>query len=163
MFVYGKNDYGQCGVPSSSRNVLAAPAKLDPHRDFIPALGDSIVDAATGENHTLLVTSSGVLYVAGTNTAGQCGVADTPHLFPFRRVDDAAFVKEHDAVVSVSCGATFSLVLTESGKRACAKHARADVSVCDGLNSARATGHRCIRHTKPVRRACGSRLAHDAK
>ena len=159
--MYGKNDYGQCGVPSSSRNVLAAPAKLDPHRDFIPALGDSIVDAATGENHTLLVTSSGVLYVAGTNTAGQCGVADTPHLFPFRRVDDAAFVKEHDAVVSVSCGATFSLVLTESGKGERAAPAGANVSVCNGINGARAAGYRCIRRTERVRHARGAHLTSD--
>lgn len=119
--MYGSNQYGQCGVSPAAVSEHGGPwlsdaVKLDRHRDFVPPLPEDVVieAAATGAAHTLLRTSKGVVYAAGTNTHGQCGRAPQPALYPFRRID-GPFVAENDVVVDISCGRTFSALVTAAG------------------------------------------------
>lgn len=126
-YVIGRNEQGQCGLPNY---VVAGPKpsgtavwdayKLDRATDFIPPLPQSsdgdIVFAACGRSHTLVVTSSGSVYGTGVNTSGQCGSPNMSVLHTFQKIETAPFIKEKDPVVAASCGSTFSMLLTKSGK-----------------------------------------------
>lgn len=108
VYAYGDNGHGQCGVDTAGK-VLAEPVRLAP-RDFSPPLGqdERVVDAATGAAHSLLVTSAGNVYAAGSNAQGQCGLGGMSAVLPFQRVEGMA------KATQVSCGRTFSLVLASS-------------------------------------------------
>lgn len=73
---------------------------------------DTVVHAATGRHHTILVTASGDAYVAGQNHLGQAatenGLRDVPC---FNKVNING-----DKVVSASAGVSFSLFLTDKGQ-----------------------------------------------
>lgn len=112
VYAYGDNSKGQCGV-DATRKVLAEPLKLVP-RDFSPPLGqdERVVDAAAGAAHSLLVTSAGNVYAAGSNAQGQCGLGAVSVTTSFQRVEGMS------GATQVSCGRTFSMVLA-SGKGTC--------------------------------------------
>ena len=85
---------------------------------FVPQLvkeitGYDIVEVATGKSHTLFLTSCGKVLAAGSNEQGQCGQGrktgnlETPKLV----VHDGAA-----DIVSVACGAEFSVMLDKEGK-----------------------------------------------
>ncbi|PWN41029.1 RCC1/BLIP-II [Ceraceosorus guamensis] len=118
VWVIGRNEKGQCGLPSSTVSI-DAPTRLDRSKHFAPSLpagaqGD-IVWAATGRNHSLIVTRAGTLYSAGGNAMGQCGHA-IGDVNGFKRVTGGQYEKEKDPLVRASAGLTFSILLTESGK-----------------------------------------------
>ena len=129
-YVLGRNEQAQCGLdfrPDPASAAAGKPSgpsiwetyKLDRAADFHPPLSPktAIVNAATGRSHTLLVTDTGAVYAAGLNSNGQCGLP-TEHttILGFHRIDSAPFIKEKDPVLSASCGLTFSMLLTASGK-----------------------------------------------
>lgn len=96
-FVLGRNEHGQLGfkpdqspAPTTGKRAaqeaypgaaIHTPAKLR-KKDFDPPLpagrdGD-IVEAATGRNHTLLVTRGGDVYTAGQGSVGQVSARPVP-------------------------------------------------------------------------------------
>lgn len=128
VFVYGRNDKGQCGrpiQPLSKGDLSSGPAVYEPYRlnrtsDFLPALekgsrGD-IIHAAIGRNHTLLVTRGGQVYATGSNANSQIALKTSSETQVFTRIEGAPWTKEGDPVVQVAAGLTFSLYLTTSGK-----------------------------------------------
>lgn len=140
IYALGRNEHGQLGLPRvpkpapasaigsksedavqiGGKNVYTA-TRLDRDVHFSPPLpadqeGD-IVHVACGRNHSILCTRSGSVYAAGTNALGQCGNGQTEgDIEIFKRIEKAQFTKDKDAVVMVSAGITFSLILTASGK-----------------------------------------------
>ncbi|KAK0529853.1 hypothetical protein OC834_003516 [Tilletia horrida] len=120
VYIYGRNENGQCGFPSATHKDLYEPLPLDRQANFSPPLPSSdlgdIIFAATGRNHTLLVTRYGAVYAAGKNDMGQCANSDLGNLEIFTKITSAAFIKAKDPIVKVSAGAQFSLFLSSSGK-----------------------------------------------
>ncbi|CAD6890037.1 unnamed protein product [Tilletia controversa] len=119
-YVYGRNESGQCGFPSATHKDLYDPLLLDRQANFSPPLPSSnlgdIVFAATGRNHTLLVTRYGAVYTAGKNDMGQCGHSKLNNIEKFTKITAGDFVKAKDNIAKVSAGAQFSLFCSESGK-----------------------------------------------
>ncbi|PWN48238.1 RCC1/BLIP-II [Violaceomyces palustris] len=125
-YIVGRNEQGQCGFPVKPAPgqigglAIYEPLKLDRKTMFSPTLpqGDNgkIVAAATGRSHTLLVTKNGQIYSSGSNAFGQCGHERLGNFEMFTKIETAAYIKEKDPVIAVSCGLTFSLILTTSGK-----------------------------------------------
>lgn len=74
-------------------------------------LKDTIVHAATGRHHTILVTASGAAFVTGQNHLGQAAQPGLRDVERFSRVD-----VNGDKVVAASAGVTFSLFLTDKGQ-----------------------------------------------
>jgi len=120
VYAWGRHREGQCGVaPAAGTGTwLMDAVKLDGARDFVPPLaeGVSVYTGATGAMHSLLVTTSGALYAAGSNAQGQCGLGAQSASAPFHLVTDAPFVRDGDAVVDAACGRAYSLVCTASGR-----------------------------------------------
>ncbi|KAN0062784.1 hypothetical protein ACQY0O_004980 [Thecaphora frezii] len=125
-YVLGRNEQGQCGfspkpvAEAPSGPAVWSPVKLQRAQHFSPPLpaddkGD-IIYAATGRSHTLLVTAAGAVYAAGLNSSGQCGLPLQNIVDGFQKIETAPFIRDKDAVVAASCGATFSMLLTASGK-----------------------------------------------
>ena len=115
-YLYGRNAEAQCGVPVTSTSDAASlwlydARRLDKEHDFVPPIapGVSIHTGATGAMHTLLVTTQGELYAAGSNEFGQCGLGALATCVPFQ------LVPMTERVVDVACGRAASVVVTESG------------------------------------------------
>ena len=104
VYSWGRNEAGQLGLGDT-----------DDH--FVPKLvkeitGYEVVEVATGKAHTLFLTSCGKVLAAGSNEQGQCGQGrktgnlETPKLV----------VHDGEDIVSVACGAEFSVLLDKEGK-----------------------------------------------
>ncbi|KIY70128.1 RCC1/BLIP-II protein [Cylindrobasidium torrendii FP15055 ss-10] len=103
----GSSCLGVSGVDAVNENaplrLTAAGLGAEP--------GSKIVHAACGRNHTLIVTSDGQVFSAGTNKLGECGHAPCNEVSVFRPI------RGLDAhAVQVSAGISFSLILTRDGK-----------------------------------------------
>lgn len=69
--------------------------------------GHTVIGAACGRNHTLFLTSRGLVFGAGDNKLGQCGVGKNDGM-----ILTATMLKYSGApIVKVSCGADFSMIL----------------------------------------------------
>jgi len=105
VYAWGRNEMGQLGLGDSKDR-------------FVPQLvkeitGYDIVEVATGKSHTLFLTSCGKVFAAGSNEQGQCGQGrKTGNLETPKQV-----VHEGAAdIISVACGADFSVMLDKEGK-----------------------------------------------
>ena len=73
--------------------------------------GQTVIAAACGRNHTLFLTSRGLVYAAGDNKLGQCGVGKSDAV-----ILAATKVKySGPPIVKVGCGADFSMILDIKG------------------------------------------------
>lgn len=101
----------------SAKDVVWDPTPLTDAATFPNTpqelLDDTIVHAATGRHHTVLVTASGAAYVAGQNSLGQAGqdTATYKEVKHFTKVD-----VNGDKVVMASAGISFTLFLTSKGQ-----------------------------------------------
>ncbi|KAG7087027.1 hypothetical protein E1B28_013006 [Marasmius oreades] len=117
-FLFGRNQFGCLGVASGKYPYVSESAPLRLRVSDLSGGGEGeggnkFVHAAMGRNHTLLVDSSGVVYAAGANSLGQCGVGGvSAQVGSFRKVVGL----EGEKAVMASAGVTFSAVLCESGK-----------------------------------------------
>jgi len=108
-YLWGKNDHHQCGF--SSEKIIMYPQLVHdgPWNDL------KIVTAATGKYHSMLLAEDGNLYGIGRNNLGQLGVGTfAPSVASWRKCLVGAkdeFIK----VVQVSCGETFSCLLSDEG------------------------------------------------
>ena len=104
---WGRNETHQLG--SSMPKNVALPTLLTDVPD-----SSTVLSAATGKGHTILLLQNGSLYAMGANKVGQCGVKSTGDTVPVAKAcvvasaDDARFVQ-------VSCGEDFSVALDENG------------------------------------------------
>lgn len=73
--------------------------------------GHTVISAACGRGHTLFLTSRGIVYAAGDNKLGQCGVGKSDAM-----ILTATKVKyTGPPIVKVGCGAEFSMILDVKG------------------------------------------------
>lgn len=75
-YAAGFNKYGQCGVNSSNEAILSWRKCV-----LSNATGAKIVQAACGENFTVLLDSEGFMYSAGLSEFGQLGNGETGEYF----------------------------------------------------------------------------------
>ncbi|CAG5104364.1 Similar to rcc2: Protein RCC2 homolog (Xenopus laevis) [Cotesia congregata] len=101
--VFGKNDKGQLGLGDVKRR--------DDPTEVEALKGHTVIAAACGRNHTLFLTSRGIVFGAGDNKLGQCGVGKSD-----ATILTATKVKYTGApIVKVGCGAEFSMILDIKG------------------------------------------------
>jgi len=122
---WGLNTMGQTGTgvaePKSMSDEVRSPRII---RSLCKkTLGDSIVQIAGGEHHTLFLTSSGKVYACGRCDGGQLGISDEvaeytsrknadfvpePLLVPFTDSDD-------DPIVFISAGIHNNMAISRAG------------------------------------------------
>ncbi|XP_043677543.1 protein RCC2 homolog isoform X1 [Vespula pensylvanica] len=100
---FGKNDKGQLGVGDTKRR--------DEPTEVEALKGHTIIAASCGRNHTLFLTSRGLVFAAGDNKLGQCGVGKSdPCIVKAMKVKYSG-----PPIVKVGCGAEFSMILDIKG------------------------------------------------
>ena len=70
VFAFGSNSAGQLGIGHNEDTSTPQECQFDSY-PWMP--GEKIEAFAAGGNHTLLLTSSGRVFAAGSNEKGQCG------------------------------------------------------------------------------------------
>ncbi|KAI9240353.1 hypothetical protein MVEG_08730 [Podila verticillata NRRL 6337] len=110
-WVLGRNEKGQLGVGDNTPHPL--PMKVPTIYATIGKKNVNVkfVDAAVGRHHTILVSDTGLVYAAGDNKMGQLGQSAIKEFHSFVQV--TGFGK--DKAVAVSCGAEFTMLLTDKG------------------------------------------------
>ncbi|ROT62143.1 hypothetical protein C7M84_020022 [Penaeus vannamei] len=103
VMALGRNEKGQLGVgDTENRSGVVA---MDTMSEF------TVVSAAVGRNHTLLLTDRGSVFACGDNKSGQCGTGTTTAVIHTPcRID----FKE-SKVQKVACGAEFSMIVDRKG------------------------------------------------
>ena len=108
-YLWGRNEKGALGTGTAVNVYRAARAHLE--------AGVSVVGAAVGKAHTLLLSGGGELWAAGAGSVGQLGTGRSPEaqlkwVRSAKGLPDASY----DPVTAVSAGADFSVALTRSGR-----------------------------------------------
>lgn len=82
LFLWGSNEFGQLGAPSIKDWI------------FIPNEGEvdqKFIEVACGLTHTLALTAEGLIFSAGDNDEGQCGLGKKDlNIFEFEVVEGLA-------------------------------------------------------------------------
>ena len=68
-----------------------------------------------GNYHTIVLTNSGSLYTTGRNAAGQLGIGSNVDTNIFTQCQDVDDIQKNNSIISISCGAFYTLLLTNSG------------------------------------------------
>ena len=81
LFATGWNNFGQCAIPNAGENILTF------HKINLPPLQSQnalkIIYFSSGQNHNIMLTESGELFVSGFNKYGQLGTGDNSNKFEF--------------------------------------------------------------------------------
>jgi alpha-tubulin suppressor-like RCC1 family protein len=114
LFAFGSNEQGQLGIDA---NVGTSTPNPTPAQVMLTGTGGDVVRVAAGEDHSLAVTSSGLLYAFGWNFSGQLGIADNagttaPNATPTLVTLPGAV----GGVTEVAAGHSHSLAVTSSGQ-----------------------------------------------
>ena len=102
VYLWGINGYGQCGHSPTKFESICSPQQIPQLKPIV------FSKAVCGPNHSLLLTSDGVLYSFGENTVGQVGNGTVQHQFlPIRIREDLRFKdivsnKENDMTIAVA-------------------------------------------------------------
>lgn len=104
VWVWGDNTNGQLGL-GVNENKISIPTKVE-------TISEKAASASIGENHIHVVTSSGMLYVAGSNNYGQLGVGkETEKTNRFVPVTALG-----NNVMNSNAGINYSTVIDKDGK-----------------------------------------------
>ncbi|KAK4300103.1 hypothetical protein Pmani_027675 [Petrolisthes manimaculis] len=103
VFSLGRNEKGQLGIGDT--DVHNGVMSMDTMAEF------TVVMAAVGRNHTLLLTDRGSVFACGDNKSGQCGVGNTTAVIhtPCR------INFKDDKITKIACGGEFSLIVDRRG------------------------------------------------
>ena len=104
VVAWGKNNYGQCGVPSH------APALLGPQE--VTGLTNPIQALVAGSNHSAAITTSGELFTFGCGAFGKLGLGRTDPAFLPDRVESLVGRVQ---IVDAALGQHHSLFLDNTG------------------------------------------------
>tara|TARA_B100001142_G_scaffold32330_1_gene28682 strand:+ start:37716 stop:39026 length:1311 start_codon:yes stop_codon:yes gene_type:complete len=105
LFAWGCNRHGQIGIGNSDAAEV-------PH-SVCACEGTSVIMAACGKAHTLLVVADGGMWAAGRGQHGQLGLGDTRARREFERIPPGAWNGER--VVAAAAGPSFSVAMTDLG------------------------------------------------
>ncbi|XP_033122621.1 RCC1 and BTB domain-containing protein 1-like isoform X2 [Anneissia japonica] len=108
IYSWGHNGYCQLG--NGCTNSGLSP-KLISNTGNLGSC--KVTQIACGSHHTLALTEMGEMYAWGYNNCGQVGTGATANINTPRKV---ASVLAGKKVVSIACGQTFSLALTQHGE-----------------------------------------------
>ncbi|XP_031564705.1 RCC1 and BTB domain-containing protein 1-like [Actinia tenebrosa] len=107
VYAWGHNGYCQIGNGNTSQNPVFIPT-------ILPVLqGKVITQIACGSHHSLALTSEGEVYAWGYNNCGQIGSGSMTNQSSPRKV---ASTLNNRKIVSVVCGQTSSLALSDTGE-----------------------------------------------
>ncbi|XP_042242580.1 protein RCC2 homolog [Homarus americanus] len=99
----GRNEKGQLGVGDADIRTGIVP---------IQSMAEStVVAAAVGRNHSLLLTDRGNVFACGDNKSGQCGTGSTSAII---HTPTKISFKE-SKICKVACGAEFSMIIDKKG------------------------------------------------
>lgn len=100
VFAFGNNEHGQLGVPG--RTMEQVPT-------MIPSFNDMAQMIAAGNQHTLILTRSGLVYACGSNEEGQLGI---PHR---RKAESPMCIQDisHIPMCYVAAGGFSAAISTE--------------------------------------------------
>jgi alpha-tubulin suppressor-like RCC1 family protein len=104
LFMFGRNDRGQCG-----QGILSMSAR--PARVLIPE-GRKVTLMACGGMHSLAVCVDGSVYAWGSNSCGQLGLG---FVCAWREEPQEVTALERAGVLHVSCGLFHSAAATDGG------------------------------------------------
>ena len=115
-WMFGRNERASLGV--AGREYISENAPLKLLASTLPGASPRtrFVHAACGRNHSILVGSEGQVWSAGANNLGQCGHSPCPEVMTWHQVKGTF---GGGRVFKAAAGITFSVVLTEQGRRAC--------------------------------------------
>uniref|UniRef100_A0A0G4GFC6 RCC1-like domain-containing protein n=1 Tax=Chromera velia CCMP2878 TaxID=1169474 RepID=A0A0G4GFC6_9ALVE len=111
LFAWGRNDRGQLGVGDTS--ARSAPAEVGGE---IAQNNETVVAAAAGMAHTLVVCESGSVYSFGFNNAGQLGDGRVGWSLTSVSPVKVQLSSSAGGAVGVAAGGGHSLVVTGSGR-----------------------------------------------
>ena len=113
-WMFGRNERASLGV--AGREYISENAPLKLLASTLPGASarTRFVHAACGRNHSLLVGSEGQVWSAGANNLGQCGHSPSPEVPTWQQVKGTF---GGGRVFKAAAGITFSVVLTEQGRR----------------------------------------------
>lgn len=100
----GLNDRGQLGRPPGHDASILAP---------LPSL-PSIAAVAAGDQHSLLLTPTGIVYSFGCNARGQLG-RDTPSSSSFEPGIVRSLAEAGARIIAIAAGSDFSVALSDDG------------------------------------------------
>ncbi|KAK3907239.1 Secretion-regulating guanine nucleotide exchange factor [Frankliniella fusca] len=106
LIVWGSNHYSQLGLPKQRFNLLKSPKSLP---------FSKVKQASLGLRHLALVTEDGNVFVSGSGSKGQLGLADANGQ-PFSEISTLTQVSELRNIVGVSCGQHHCIALSNVGK-----------------------------------------------
>lgn len=123
---WGLNNMGQTGT---GFNNAAADSEVQLPKAVVGLSkeelgGDSVVQIAGGEHHTLFLTASGKVYACGRSNGGQVGLPDDHPAFKDRDADQqdmvavptlVPFPDDDDPVVHISAGIHNNMAITKDG------------------------------------------------
>lgn len=121
---WGLNTMGQTGTgvaePKSMSDEVRSPRII---RSLCRrTLGDTIVQIAGGEHHTLFLTSSGSVYACGRCDGGQLGISDEVQEYASRKNPDfvpepmlVPFPDQDDPIVFISAGTHNNMAISRAG------------------------------------------------
>jgi len=113
-WMFGRNERASLGV--AGRDYISENAPLKLLASSLPGASarTRFVHAACGRNHSLLVGSEGQVWSTGANNLGQCGLPPCPEVTTWHQVKGTF---GGGRVFKAAAGITFSVVLTEQGRR----------------------------------------------
>jgi alpha-tubulin suppressor-like RCC1 family protein len=110
IFTRGFNTNGQIGTGKVLLNSLTL--KFDTINNYFTSNGITIVEAASGETHSIFLTNTGVLYGVGRNSEGQLGIGNYTNITSPVAITLLAGLN----ITKVYCGQYFSMFLTNTGR-----------------------------------------------
>ncbi|CAG9857321.1 unnamed protein product [Phyllotreta striolata] len=109
MYGWGSTIHGELGLGGVEEEHVLAPTNLDWY------LANKVIEAALGDNHTLLLTSDGKVFSCGNNDYGQLG-HDQPRKRPRMSLFKAVTGLEAHQIIRVACGSMHSMALNQWGQ-----------------------------------------------
>lgn len=109
MFAWGSTIHGELGLGGIEDEYVLAPITLD----WFGA--NSVIDAACGPTHTLLLTKEGKVYSCGSNDFGQLG-HNQPRKRPRMSLFQLVSGLESCEIIQVACGSQHSMALDRWGQ-----------------------------------------------
>ena len=118
---WGLNTMGQTGTGITANTGVQIPTKvIGLSKEDLN--GESVVEIAGGEHHTLFLTSGGKVFACGRSDGGQLGLPEDDPAFEHRENPDflsepvqVKFADDTDPVVHISAGIHNNMAVTEGG------------------------------------------------
>jgi alpha-tubulin suppressor-like RCC1 family protein len=112
LYGWGYNNFSEIGFGSS----YSALKPLETPLTGTPLEGKTITNIAAGSNHTLVVTSEGKVYSAGSNALGQRGIGTATSINAYMAVATAGTPMDNQKIVAITAGKNVSYALDSNGK-----------------------------------------------